>query len=112
MRLCRRCARRILLHFRVDCQGAGECHSGFDGVISAIWLRLVNDVAESAMAESSVSQAEAFRAAEHAGWQSKVAAYDQYWSPLSLEIGERLLDAAGVARGKRASSTWPVGRDA
>ena len=48
------------------------------------------------MAESSVSQAEAFRAAEHAGWQSKVAAYDQYWSPLSLEIGERLLDAAGV----------------
>jgi SAM-dependent methyltransferase len=53
------------------------------------------------MTDSSVSQAEAFRAAEHAGWQSKVAAYDQYWSPLSLELGERLLDAAGVGRGKR-----------
>src|SRR5262249_32306698 len=53
------------------------------------------------MAESAASQAEAFRAAEHAGWQSKVAAYDQHWSPLSLEIGERLLDAAGVRRGAR-----------
>jgi hypothetical protein len=37
--------RRILLYFPADCQGAGGSHSGFDRVICAIWLRLVNDIA-------------------------------------------------------------------
>jgi len=45
------------------------------------------------------SNTEAFRAAEHAGWQAKVATYDRLWSPLTSEFGERLLDAAGVKAG-------------
>jgi SAM-dependent methyltransferase len=39
---------------------------------------------------------EAFRAAEHSGWQAKVETYDRLWSPLTTELGERLLDAAGA----------------
>jgi SAM-dependent methyltransferase len=53
------------------------------------------------MASSSATDLEAFRSAEHAGWQAKVAAYDRYWSPLTTALGERLLDAAGAGAGKR-----------
>ena len=53
------------------------------------------------MASSSATDLEAFRSAEHAGWQAKVAAYDRYWSPLTTALGERLLDAAGVGPAKR-----------
>jgi len=48
------------------------------------------------MSSPSSADTEAFRAAEHAGWQAKVAAYDRLWSPLTSEFGERLLDAAGI----------------
>ena len=53
------------------------------------------------MTQASASDTAAFRAAEHAGWEEKVAAYDRMWSPLTTELGERLLDAAGVAQGSR-----------
>ncbi|MGH6961237.1 MAG: class I SAM-dependent methyltransferase, partial [Dongiaceae bacterium] len=53
------------------------------------------------MAQASADETAAFRAAELAGWQAKVAAYDRYLSPLTTEIGERLLDAAGVGRSSR-----------
>jgi SAM-dependent methyltransferase len=53
------------------------------------------------MSTLTAAETEAFRAAEHAGWQAKVAAYDRLWSPLTTELGEQLLEAAGVAAGTR-----------
>jgi SAM-dependent methyltransferase len=53
------------------------------------------------MASSSARDLEAFRSAEHAGWQAKVAAYDRLWSPLTTALGERLLDAVGVGTARR-----------
>lgn len=53
------------------------------------------------MAQASPAETAAFRAAEHAGWEEKVATYDRLWSPLTTELGERLLDAAGVGPGLR-----------
>ncbi len=53
------------------------------------------------MAQGSADATAAFRAAELAGWQARVAAYDRYLSPLTTEIGERLLDAAGVGAASR-----------
>ncbi|MGE0117356.1 MAG: class I SAM-dependent methyltransferase [Dongiaceae bacterium] len=50
---------------------------------------------------SSARDLEAFRSAEHAGWQAKVAAYDRYWSPLTTALGAQLLDAVGVGAGTR-----------
>lgn len=53
------------------------------------------------MAQPSADEIAAFRAAEHAGWQEKVASYDRLWSPLTTDLGERLLDAAGVGPASR-----------
>lgn len=50
---------------------------------------------------STARDLEAFRSAEHAGWQAKVAAYDRYWSPLTAALGAQLLDAVGVGPGTR-----------
>jgi SAM-dependent methyltransferase len=50
---------------------------------------------------STARDLEAFRTAEHSGWQAKVAAYDRYWSPLTTALGEHLLDAAAVGQSKR-----------
>jgi SAM-dependent methyltransferase len=57
--------------------------------------RLIEALEIGDMAEAAAGR-EAFRAAELAGWQAKAATYDRLWSPLTTEIGERLLDAAGV----------------
>lgn len=53
------------------------------------------------MREPSAADIQAFRAAEHEGWQAKVAAYDRYWSPLTTELGERLLEMVGVGSATR-----------
>jgi SAM-dependent methyltransferase len=44
---------------------------------------------------------EAFRAFEHAGWQSVAAAYDQVFQQLTTQTVDALLDAAGVTHGTR-----------
>jgi len=89
--------RTVSIQPKAPSHGVSEAgHLGYDGC-----RRDSSPVPAIVMASSSATDLEAFRSAEHAGWQAKVAAYDRYWSPLTTALGERLLDAAGVGPAKR-----------
>jgi SAM-dependent methyltransferase len=45
--------------------------------------------------------ADAFNAFEAAGWDAKALAYLDFWSPITAQVFEPILDAAGVRRGTR-----------
>jgi 2-polyprenyl-3-methyl-5-hydroxy-6-metoxy-1,4-benzoquinol methylase len=49
----------------------------------------------------SAYEADAFDAYEAAGWEAVAARYDAFWSPLTAEVVDALLDAAGVRSGLR-----------